>query len=360
MCLRSASIAGVIYGLPFGDTILFKPEILYTYVDAIYEAAKQDPQGMGRIAEDAVLLGEFQVPEERIVEKHQEELLLTGLVRLLERERLVLRVSTGTGSYLVFPTVTTRDFATSDYSLDADTTVDLEGPILAAYSRLVVWLSGNDIYDQPELWKDTAVLGSKAGGRCGIQLEAISDQQGKVRILFDAEAGQLTRTLFRESVRKNLERSTRLVAVSEPALPVKEYENLVFICYNSADRDDVRAIAERLRSRDIDPWFDEWYLRAGERILDVLAERIRTVGVVLLFLGREGLGTWQSAEWHALMPQVIARSVRLIPIVLPSFREDTEIPEFLQSYRRVDFRKLNPDPLDDLVWGIKGERYLSK
>jgi len=46
----------------------------------------------------------------------------------------------------------------------------------------------------------------------------------------------------------------------------------------------------------------------------------------------------------------------VIPVILPSCTATPELPSFLEGMTWVDFRKLEPDPIKQLVWGITGEK----
>jgi hypothetical protein len=43
-------------------------------------------------------------------------------------------------------------------------------------------------------------------------------------------------------------------------------------------------------------------------------------------------------------------------VLLPGCPDVPELPVFLRSFGYVDFRRHEPDPLEQLIWGITGKR----
>ncbi len=46
----------------------------------------------------------------------------------------------------------------------------------------------------------------------------------------------------------------------------------------------------------------------------------------------------------------------MIPVILPDTPQDLELPLFLEGMKWVDFRKPDPNPLEQLLWGITGDK----
>ena len=130
----------------------------------------------------------------------------------------------------------------------------------------------------------------------------------------------------------------------------------VFICYNSADEEQVAAIVETLRRRGISPWFDKWELRPGLPWQGALEERIRSIGSAAIFVGKSGIGPWQYEELTAYMRQFIKRGCPVIPVILDGCPRTPELPVFLEGRTWVDFRSDRTDPLSYLIWGITGTK----
>jgi hypothetical protein len=130
----------------------------------------------------------------------------------------------------------------------------------------------------------------------------------------------------------------------------------VFLCHHSVDKRSVRAIGKKLKDRGFSPWLDEWELRPGFSWQKALEEQITKGKSVAVFVGKHGTGPWQDQEIEAFLRQGVRRSCPIIPVILSNCIETPEMPIFLGNLHLVDFRKRRPDPLQQLIWGITGER----
>ncbi len=130
----------------------------------------------------------------------------------------------------------------------------------------------------------------------------------------------------------------------------------VFLCHNSKDKPAVKEIAELLKSRGLRPWLDEWELRPGLPWQRALEEQIETIGSAAVFVGGSGQGPWQRLESEAFLREFVDRDCPVIPVILPTCRKRPKLPVFLRGMMWVDFRRDEPDPLEQLIWGITGDR----
>lgn len=76
----------------------------------------------------------------------------------------------------------------------------------------------------------------------------------------------------------------------------------------------------------------------------------------VVFVGKGGLGPWQKSELHAFLSEFHDRKCPVIPALLPDAPVAPALPVFLRGMTWVDFRTQNPLPIDQLIWGITGER----
>ena len=130
----------------------------------------------------------------------------------------------------------------------------------------------------------------------------------------------------------------------------------VFLCHNSADKPAVKEIGNRLKARGILPWLDEWELRPGLLWQSVLEQQIESIRSVAVFVGASGIGPWQNMESEAFVREFVGRGCPVISVLLPDALDPPVLPVSLRDMTWVDFRKTDPDPIDQLVWGITGER----
>jgi predicted phosphodiesterase len=150
-----------------------------------------------------------------------------------------------------------------------------------------------------------------------------------------------------------LERDS-VVSILEGKIETGDFD--VFLCHNSEDTAAVKEIGQRLKAHGILPWLDEWELQPGlpwQRLLEKQIEQIKSAAV---FVGKEGMGPWQQAELEAFLREFVSRGCPVIPVLLPGTSKKPRLPVFLRGMTWVDFRKKEPDPTKQLIWGITGRR----
>jgi len=130
----------------------------------------------------------------------------------------------------------------------------------------------------------------------------------------------------------------------------------VFLCHNFKDKPQVVAIGERLKERGILPWLDIWEIRPGTRWQQELRRVIKSVKAAAVFYGPSGAGPFQELEVESLVGEFAKRGKPLIPVILEGRQGNPRLPPFLDPWHRVDMRNPSPDPFEQLVWGITGER----
>jgi TIR domain len=130
----------------------------------------------------------------------------------------------------------------------------------------------------------------------------------------------------------------------------------VFLCHNSRDKAHVVAIGERLKERGILPWLDIWEIPPGARWQKELRRIIKSVKTAAVFIGPGGAGPWQELEVESLLGEFTKHGKPVIPVILPGRVGKPRLPGFLDSWNQVDMRTPAPDPFEQLVWGITGER----
>jgi GTPase SAR1 family protein/nucleotide-binding universal stress UspA family protein len=133
---------------------------------------------------------------------------------------------------------------------------------------------------------------------------------------------------------------------------VAEYD--VFLSYNWRDKDIVRLIAQQLRDRGLRPWLDERQLRPGFPWQPELEEIIARIPAAAVVIGTQR-GPWQNREMHAFIQQSVSRGCAIVPVLLPD-ANTADLPVFLQGLTWVNLAITEPDPIDQLVWGITGRQ----
>ncbi len=191
-CIGRLENRDLIRRLSFGGYVLLQPELLDAYASAMVNAAKEEPDGLGSLAEDAALAGQFYVPsEQKVEERGQEQLLLHATVEELVRHDLALRESAADGGYLVFPSQFNRDYEDAPEPRGKALAVTFEGPAQSLYSTLTVRLGHSGLFrtGRSEMWRNAAVFTAMAGGKCGLYLHEFSEARGRLVIFYDQHEG---------------------------------------------------------------------------------------------------------------------------------------------------------------------------
>jgi hypothetical protein len=95
---------------------------------------------------------------------------------------------------------------------------------------------------------------------------------------------------------------------------------------------------------------DEEQLRRGLP-RQKLEDQIEHINAAAVFVGENGIGPWQRIEIDTFLRQFVRRGCPVIPVILRSCVEPPELRAFLKGMSWVDFRKREPDPIQQLVGG---------
>ncbi|MGZ3609991.1 MAG: WD40 domain-containing protein [Ktedonobacteraceae bacterium] len=430
-CIGRVESRDLIRRLSFGNLVLLQPELLDSYASALVNAVKDEPDGLGSIAEEKARIGNFSVPrDERLKDKEQEKLLLIAMVEDLLRHEIVLREQADDGTYLVFPSQSTRENPDLPDPKGKAIIFDFEGPVQNIFATLAVRLSHSGMFKKKETWKDAVIFTSRIGGSCGMFLHNIGEGHAELTLFYGKTIGEETRFYFEEYVHRHLLRRAlpdtirrrRIYACQKCGEPLTESavrhrreagydwircgvcdtqisildkeEGLtpvqrsvvqemdrsadaqrdrsaaasklqgkiatgdfdVFLCHHGIDKSDVKKVGEKLKEQGILPWLDEWELRPGISWQRLLEERIEQIKSAAVFVGKNGIGPWQQLELEAFLREFVNRGSPVIPVLLSDTPDEPQLPLFLKGMTWVDFRKQEPDPMRQLIWGITGER----
>ncbi|MBL8002884.1 MAG: hypothetical protein JNL05_13090 [Flavobacteriales bacterium] len=210
-CIGRLENRDLIRRLSFGGYLLLQPELLDSYASALVNAAKEEPDGLGSMAEDFALTGKFYVPEEhRVQDKNQEQLLLHATVEELVRHDLALRESADDGRYLVFPSQFNRDYEDAPEPKGKAVAITFDGPVQSLYSTLTVRLGHSGIFSigRSEMWRNAAVFTAKPGGKCGIFMYEFAEARGRIIIFYDEYVSAETKFHFEEYVAAHVRRKS--------------------------------------------------------------------------------------------------------------------------------------------------------
>jgi len=202
-CIGRLENRDLIRRLSFGGYVLLQPELLDAYASAMVNTAKEEPDGLGSLAEEIALAGKFFVPtEQKVKDPGQEQLLLHATVEELVLHDLALRENADDGSYLVFPSQFNRDYEDAPEPKGKAVAITFDGPVQSLYATLAVRLGHSGLFTtrRLEMWRNAAVFTAKPGGKCGVFLHEFAEARGRVILFFDKDASQETRFHFEEFV----------------------------------------------------------------------------------------------------------------------------------------------------------------
>lgn len=212
-CIGRLENRDLIRQLSFGGYVLLQPELLDAYASAMVNAAKEEPDGLGSIAEDVALAGQFYVPkEQKVTDRGHEQLLLHATVEELARYDLALKESAADGRYLVFPSQFNRDYEAAPEPKGKALAITFDGPVQSLYSTLAVRLGHSGLFatGRAEMWRNAAVFIAKAGGKCGLYLHEFAEGRGRLIVFYDEQEGQIpteeTKFHFEEFVLAHVQR----------------------------------------------------------------------------------------------------------------------------------------------------------
>ncbi|HEX8865963.1 MAG TPA: TIR domain-containing protein [Lentzea sp.] len=130
----------------------------------------------------------------------------------------------------------------------------------------------------------------------------------------------------------------------------------VFLCHNVKDKPHVRKIARQLEERGLLPWLDEQDIQPGSRWQQEMAKGIEISRSAAVLIGPAGPGPWHETEMELINDRSARdKNYRAIPVILDGTADDPGLPGFLRVWSTVDMRTADPNPIEQLVWGITGK-----
>lgn len=137
----------------------------------------------------------------------------------------------------------------------------------------------------------------------------------------------------------------------------------VFLAHNSVDKYQVSLINEELKKRGMNTWLDVEQVQPGKSFQDAIQKAIPLIKSAAIFIGKNGLGTWQGLELKVILSMCLKQNIPVIPVLLPGVYYLPQDMLFLQEFNYIDIHDgeinneiVNQRVLDLLEWGIKGRR----
>lgn len=168
--LRLLSGPGVILELEFGAWILFQPELINAYSQAVIATMRSDASELGCISEQKVLNGDLIYGGFERIDPEDERFVLLEMHRKLLQRGLCARELTEKDVLLVFPTYYKRNRPPLSGHPAVLVSYEFDGVIDEIYSTLVVRLDHTNFFRRSDLWQDAAEFLTTNKHMLGIKL----------------------------------------------------------------------------------------------------------------------------------------------------------------------------------------------
>ena len=133
----------------------------------------------------------------------------------------------------------------------------------------------------------------------------------------------------------------------------------VLFCHNDdeVDKQEIGEICDELEKRGIVTWFWERDMPPGKLNLSEISDQMQQIKAAVICFGTKNDNPrWKDLQMDTLLKQFIERGCTIILMLLKHAPpEKPELPPFFNT-RWVDFRNWNPNPIEQLIWGITGKR----
>lgn len=151
---------GVVLELAFGSWVLFRPELINAYGQAVIATMRADPSELGCVSEQRVLRGELEYGAFQRLPPEDEPFVLQAMLHRLLDRGLCAREFTETDALLVFPNyyrINRPELVSSPLVL---VSYQFEGIVDEIYSTLIVRLVHTSFFvaESLKLWRDAAEM----------------------------------------------------------------------------------------------------------------------------------------------------------------------------------------------------------
>jgi hypothetical protein len=130
----------------------------------------------------------------------------------------------------------------------------------------------------------------------------------------------------------------------------------IFLSYKSDDSEWVEQLRDSLQKRGVRVWLDRDQIRPGDIFAAALEKGLETSRAVALVVTPESVSSgWVKEEYYRALSLTKKSGLQLIPVLL----RDAELPAFLESRQRVDFRDTTEyeQMIEKLIWpGLTGKK----
>jgi hypothetical protein len=90
----------------------------------------------------------------------------------------------------------------------------------------------------------------------------------------------------------------------------------VFLSYNSNDVEKATVIAQGLKDRQLEIWFDQFKQEPGKFFVEEIDEMIKKASSTVILIGGSRFGRWQVAEMYQALNLFVEKKATVIPVLL--------------------------------------------
>ncbi|GCE15964.1 TIR domain-containing protein [Tengunoibacter tsumagoiensis] len=122
----------------------------------------------------------------------------------------------------------------------------------------------------------------------------------------------------------------------------------VFLCYNEADSQTAKQIADHFIEHGIIPWIDQW--EADPDNNHTIQEYIHQIKNVTLCIGKDGQNPSQQPATQELLQAFLNQGATIISVILPEYQQEMlAMPLPMGSTVQFDLRDADKEEMNDLI-----------
>jgi len=180
--------------------ILLAPDLVNNIAASMVLEARRNPRGLGSLAEQSVLAGDYAFPELDDLSSADREVLLDSAIAMFLAHNVCFRETDPLSGrvYLVFPELINlrRPTVADPDPTDEGAAYTVTGAVENVYASLVVLLGFTDVFSRTSQWRNQAEYRVGRDLMCGFKLEAERDGELDFVLYFGTNVGETIRLLF--------------------------------------------------------------------------------------------------------------------------------------------------------------------
>jgi small GTP-binding protein len=201
---------GVVWELKFGSWVLFQPELINAYAQAVIQTMREDEYERGCLLEEQVLNGNLMYHSSMArLESEEERFILLAMDQALVENGLCIREPTDEGTLLIFPSYYRRERPELVGHPAVLVSYRFSGFLDDIYATLVVRLHHTKPFTRNRLWRYAADFRTLTGKQLGVKLARRIEGAGELEVYFDPTIEVGEKIIFSKYVHEHLLRSAQ-------------------------------------------------------------------------------------------------------------------------------------------------------